>query len=179
MPFHLKHNLRAFSLVEVCVAIAVCALFGAAAFATNQRLLYSLASQRETAAATMMLQERMETFRGLSYSNVGDKTFVKNNLVSNATNSEAALPNLTETITISGYLTTAGTEGNYPTDGTHANQWIRDSSHTTGQEQDHSDTLATDNNLLKVNILLSWKSKDGRTRTRSLSSVFGKGNIGS
>ena len=40
------------------VAIAVCVIFGGAAFATNQRLLLALKAQRETTAATMMLQER-------------------------------------------------------------------------------------------------------------------------
>ena len=47
-----------FTLAETLVAIAVAAVFGAAAFATNARLLVMLKNQRENTAATMMLQER-------------------------------------------------------------------------------------------------------------------------
>ena len=171
-------KLSGFSLAEVAVAMVICVVFGAAAFTTNQRLLLALKNQKETTAATMMLQERMEKLRSFSYSNVADKNYVLTNIVQIPTTSETVLGNLTEYITISGYLTTSATTGNYPTDGTHANQWKRDQGHPTGQEQDHSDTLATDNDLLKVDIVLTWSSTDGRSRTREVAGIFGKGNIG-
>ena len=98
-----------FSFAELCVAIVVCVIFGAAAFTTNQRLLIALKNQKETTAATMMLQERLEKMRSFSYSNVADKDYVKTNIVQSATTSEAPLGNLTEYITVSGYLTTSST----------------------------------------------------------------------
>src|SRR6266567_3141333 len=58
---------RGFTLAEVMIASAVCVLFGLAAFTTNERLLVALKTQKETTAANMMLQERMETFRSFSY----------------------------------------------------------------------------------------------------------------
>ena len=180
MQFHTakRHIIKGFSLAEVAVAMVICVVFGAAAFTTNQRLLLALKNQKETTAATMMLQERMEKLRSFSYSNVADKTYVSTNVVQTTTTSEAPLGGLTEYITVSGYLTTAGATVNYPTDGTHANQWKRDQGHPTGQEQDQNATLATDNDLLKVDILLTWTSTDGRTRTREVAGIFGKGNIG-
>ncbi len=67
------HTLKGFSFAEVCIAIVVCVIFGAATFQTNQRLLVALKSQKETTAASMMLQERMEKFRGFSYSNIAER----------------------------------------------------------------------------------------------------------
>jgi len=166
-----------FSLVEVSVAIVVAAMFGAAAFATNQQLLTTLRSQKETTAATMMLQERIESFRAVAWSNIADKDFVKQNIVKNPTTSEATLGSVIETITVSGYVTTLGAPG-YPADGSNVNQWVRDAAHPTGHNTDNNDNLASDYNLLKVDILLTWTGPNGRTRTRELAQIFGKGNIG-
>src|SRR4051812_10804467 len=76
-----RGNQGGFTFAEVCIAMVVCILFGAAAFATNQRLLLSIKSQRESTAATMMLQERIESFRGTAYSSIGDKDYVKNSIL--------------------------------------------------------------------------------------------------
>ena len=171
-------DFQAFTLAEVLIAVAVAVIFGIAAFATNERLLIALKNQKETTGASMMLQERMEKFRGFSYSNIADKTYVNTNVVQAKTTSEAALGNLSETIVVSGYMNTGGGTGNYPSDGTHANKWIRNSSYPNGNQVDTNTSLATDNDLLKVDILLTWTSANGRTRTRNLASIFGKGNIG-
>ena len=169
---HLKTN--GFSFAEVCVAIVVCVLFGAAAFTTNQRLLIALRAQKETTAASMMLQERMEKFRSFSYSNAADKTYVLTNVVQNSTTSEAPLGNLSETITVTGYTAASGytpASGDY-------NQWVRNAAHPTGQEQHHNDNLAANYDLIQVDVSITWTSAGGRGRTRDLSAIFGKGNIG-
>jgi prepilin-type N-terminal cleavage/methylation domain-containing protein len=168
---------NAFTLAEVLVAIAVVAMFGLAAFATNQRLLEALKAQKETTAASMMLQERMETFRSFSYSNVASSTYVQANVVQNATTSEAPLGGLSEQITVSGYLTPSGGAG-YPSDGSTPNQWTRNSTYPTGHQVSSNGTLATAYNLLKVDILITWTTINGRTRTRELAEIFGIGNMG-
>jgi prepilin-type N-terminal cleavage/methylation domain-containing protein len=167
-----------FTLAEVLLAVAVVALFGLASFATNERLLVGLKSQREATAATMMLQERMEAFRALSYSNIADKTYVKTNIVGVATTSESQLPSLTETITVSGYQAAVSpTPAPSATPSDNYNQWIRNSAHANGQEQNHDDNLAAQFDLLTVDVSISWTSSNGRTRTRDLNAIFGKGNI--
>jgi prepilin-type N-terminal cleavage/methylation domain-containing protein len=177
---------RGFTLAEIVVAVAVCAMFGAAAFETNERLLVALRRQKETTAATMMLQERMESFRTIAYSDVAkyqptnDADPTKWNaadIIQRPTGSEAPLGTLSETITVSGYLTTSGGAG-YPADGSTPNQWVRDSQSPSGREISHNDTLATDYDLVRVDILLTWTGPGGRTRTRDLAAIFGKGNIG-
>ncbi len=159
---------RAFTLAEVLIAIAVCALFGAAAFATNERLLIALKSQKETTAATMVLQQRMETFRATAFSNIGTASYVQANIVANPTGSEVPLGNLIETVTV----------GLYPPDGSATNTIVRNSSNPSGNITSTNSNLATmKSGLLRVDILLSWTSANGRTRARQLSSLFGIGNI--
>jgi type II secretory pathway pseudopilin PulG len=165
---------NAFTFAEVVVAMVVAVLFAAAAFATNQRLLLALKNQKETTAAAMMLQERMESFRGFSYTNLADPAYVSTNVVQNATTSEAPLSNLSETITISGYMDNNGVSA----DGLSKTVWVRDSTHPTGNQYPTYTTLATDFSLIRIDIEVAWTSKDGRGRHRNLSTVVGKGNIG-
>jgi len=188
----LKHG--GFTLAEVLIAIVVAVIFGASVFATNARLMIALKTQRETTAASMMLQERMEALRSLSYTGLSSTTSSPSaspspspptytaDVVADSTVSEAQLGggingSLTETITVSGYMDTAG---NVPPTTSARNQWIRSSSATTGSLQSgSSSTLASNYDLLQVDIQISWTSANGRTRKREMTAVFGKGNKGS
>jgi len=165
-----------FTIAEVVVAIAICVVFGVAVFSTNQRLLLALKAQRESTAATLMLQERMEKFRGFTYSNVADPTYVTTNILGTTTTSEATLPNMTETITVSGYMDTAGATPT-PSATPPQNVWTRTATATATPASPNS-TLATSYDLIKVKINVGWTSADGRSRTRELAALFGKGNIG-
>lgn len=173
-----------FTLTEVLIALAVCALFGLASFATNERLLVALKTQKEATAATMMLQERMEAFRSLMYSGVANNTSSGStnppstaaDIVAAATTSEAPLGGMTETITVSGYqLAPSGTST------THSNVWQRNATYPTGNMTDTvgSFDLAGNYDLIKVDIQVTWTSAGGRTRNRESAAIFGKGNRGS
>jgi prepilin-type N-terminal cleavage/methylation domain-containing protein len=198
------HRFAGFTLVEVLIAVVVCVIFAVAAYATNERLLLSLKAQRESTAASMMLQERMEKFRARAYSEVTNKDFVKNNILTfnpspspsptpafppnhgtsqgkNSTWSEGPLNNVQETVTVSGYLAaTSPSPSPSATPSDNYNQWIRTTASGDGQphEQNHDDNLSNQFDLVKVDISITWTSANGRSRTRDLSAVFGKGNIG-
>ena len=148
-------------------------LFGVAAFATNERLLLLLKTQRESTAATMMLQERMETLRALSFSNVTSSTYIGSNVINSATTSEAPLGTLSETITV----------GAYPTDGTGNNTWVRNSTYPTGNQTATNTALGSSHGtstetVVKADVLITWTGANGRSRTRDLAAVFGIGNLG-
>ena len=186
-PFRTRKT-EGFTLAEAMIALAVCVLFAVAVFATNQRLLLALKAQRETTAASMMLQERMEAFRGIYFANLAATTasgttspitMTAGDIVGTVTTSETQLgSSLTETVKISGFWSATGAAG-YPSDGSIANVWTRSGGSTTATLGSPStSTLASNYDLIQVDITLTWTSANGRQRTRELSSVFGKGNIG-
>ena len=169
-----SRNQRGFTLAEVMVSISIAVLFGAAAFATNNRLLVALKDQKQQTAATMMLQERMEKFRAIGYSNVADPTYISTNVLGTTTTSEAALGGLNEYVTVSGYTATSGYTAVPASD---YNQWQRNSTYPTGNSIHTTSSLATNYDLIKVDIVITWTGSNGRTHTRELASIFGKGNI--
>ena len=65
-----------FTFPELCVAIAVSVLFGLAVFGTNSRLLVALKTQKETTAATMILQQRMESLRACSFTQIATEDYL-------------------------------------------------------------------------------------------------------
>jgi len=163
-----KRRSCGFSLPELCVAIAVAVVFGLAVFATNSRLLIALKTQKETAAATMVLQQRMEALRACSFTQIATKDYLKTNIFNSSTGSEGPLGSLKEQVAVGVYGNTAVTPIMLQRNQQHQNP---------PQELSTNDNLAN-YNLLQVDLLLQWAGANGHTRTRQLSAVFGKGNIG-
>src|SRR6266404_5705876 len=188
-----QKNKTGFTLAEVLIAIVVAVIFGAAVFATNARLMISLKTQRETTAASMMLQERMEALRSLSYTGLSSTSASASaspspspptytaDVLADTTVSEAQLGggingNLTETVTVSGYMDTAGIS---PPTTAGSSQWVRNAANPTGNLVSSTANMGSSYDLLQVDIQLSWTSANGRTRKREMTAIFGKGNKGS
>ena len=156
-----------FSIVEICIALLIATIFGAAAFATNSRMLVGIRSQKESTVATMVLQQRMESFRATAFSNIADRDFVKDNILAIPASSQGPLGQLTETFTI----------GVFPPDGSVNTVIRRTPSRPNGENVSENRNLANAK-LLRVDITENWTGANGRSRTRQLSSIFGIGNIG-
>jgi prepilin-type N-terminal cleavage/methylation domain-containing protein len=187
----------AFTLVEVLIAIAVVVLSGAAAFYTNQRLLMALRSQKETTAATMALQWRMEKFfRGATFSNLSQEAYLKNQVlnVRTATLEDgsifdpfAPLKAVTEQITVGPYwggdpALPSPTPSPVPAN-LSPTVVLWNSANSNGLDVSVNPNLGpppplggNGPTLLKVDILLTWSGPDNRPRSRQLSSVFGIGS---
>jgi hypothetical protein len=157
----------AFTFPELCVAIAVTALFGAAVFGTNSRLLLALKTQKESAAATMVLQQRMESLRACSFTQIATEDYLASNIFNAPTGSEGPLSNLNEQVSVGVYGNTTVAPI----------MLLRNRQNLTPLVLSNNSNV-TNYNLLQVDLLLQWTGANGRTRTRQLSAVFGKGNIG-
>ncbi len=196
-----KSGEHGFTLVEVLLAIVVCVIFGTAAFATNSQLLAALKTQKETTAATMLLQRRMEDLRASAWRDVATASFLKTAIVANppptnpnltaeqvagyvaaTQNSEAPLGNLTERITVSVYppdnaAPSAVVQRDSANPGGKILSWI---SNNPAETSDTVYSYLTNKpaSLLRVDILLSWKGTGARVdrRSRQISSIFGIGN---
>src|SRR6266446_4875019 len=184
-----RRSLPGFTLAEVALAMGVVALFGLATFATNQRLLLALKSQKETTAASLAMQWRMEMFRGIAFSDIADKDYVKTNILTvrnpidgsgnpildqygDAIDPFAALGSITEQLTI----------GVYPADGSTNTVLSWDKLHPTGQEISVNANLLSEVTsgavkMMKVDVLETWTSGNGRQRQRQLSTIVTIGNI--
>jgi hypothetical protein len=187
----LTNRSKGFTLAEVALAMGVVALFGLATFATNQRLLLALKSQKETTAASLAMQWRMEMFRSSSFGDIASKDWVKTNILTvrnpldgsgnpildqygNAINPFAALGSVQEQFTVAAY---PGINGSTST----IISW--DAQHPGGQDISTGNFNVTDPNnpnytsTLKVDVLETWKSAGGRQRQRQLSTIVTIGNI--
>lgn len=181
---------KGFTLAEVALAVAVVALFGLATFATNQRLLLALKSQKETTAASLAMQWRMEMLRGSAFGDIANKDWVKTNILNvrhpldgsgnqildaygNPIDPFAALGSIQEQFTI----------GVYPADGSTNTVLSWDNQHQSGQEISvNTNLLSQVTNgtvtMVKVDVLETWTSANGRQRQRQLSTIVTVGNIG-
>jgi len=165
-----KFKREAFTLAEVCVALFICVLFGAAAFATNSRLVLSLKNQKESTAATTALQERKESLRGIAFNSIASANYIQTNIFTNPTRSEGPLGSLSETVTVDAYPTPTGS----PT------TLLRNSQYPSCQIVSSNSNLSyPSQSVLRVDVVLTWTSVNGRSRTRQFSEIFTyPGNIG-
>jgi type II secretory pathway pseudopilin PulG len=161
----------AFTLVEVTVALAVCVIFGAAAAATNSQLLRALKNSKEAAGASMMLQERKEQLRAIAFNSIANATYIHDNIFQNPTTSEWPLGFLSEKVTVDAYPNSA--PGGPIV-------LLRNSTYPNCQIVSSNSNLSyPSQNLLRVDVVLTWTSSSGRSRTRQFSEVFSyPGNIG-
>jgi len=135
----------------------------------------------------------MEALRSLSYTGLSSTSASASaspspspptytaDVLADTTVSEAQLGggingNLTETVTVSGYMDTAG---NSPPTTAGSSQWLRNAANPTGSLVSSTANMGSSYDLLQVDIQLSWTSANGRTRKREMTAIFGKGNKGS
>ncbi len=169
-----RHRQHGFTLAETLVGLAVVALFGAAAFATSSRLLLTLKGEKESTVATTALQERKESLRGTAFNSIANANYIQTNIFTNPTGSEGPLGSLSETVTVDAYPTPTGS----PT------VLLRNSTYPSCQIVSSNSNLSylpptTSNTQLRVDVVLTWTSANGRTRTRQFSEIFSfPGNIG-
>jgi type II secretory pathway pseudopilin PulG len=160
----------AFTLVEVAVALAVCVIFGAAAAATNSQLLLALKNWKEATGATMMLQERKEQLRAIAFNSIANANYIHDNIFQNPATSEWPLGFLNEKVTVDAYPTATGSPIVLLRNSTYPNCQIVSS---------NSNLSYPSQNLLRVDVVLTWTSSSGRSRTRQVSEVFSyPGNVG-
>lgn len=178
-----------FTLVEVLIAIGVCVIFAVAAFATNERLVVALKSQKETTAATAVLQWRMEQFRATPFSCINGNSsicqpptgtaadYVKNYVLGVRTATDAN-SNTVDPFAPLGSITEQFTINQYPAPSPSPTPTVISWSASNGATYVSQNANLSSQNLLKVDILETWTSAGGRQRQRQLSTIVGIGNVG-
>ena len=155
-----------FTLAETIVAAGVALIGMAAAMSLNSAHLRLVKSGRQTNAATLVLQERVEQMRLADWRKLTDAEYLSDTLLANSTQSAAPLGNITERVVISAYP-----------DPTVAKKLIveRDASGDRVTLVD-GEGLFTQR-LARVEFQVGWTGSDGRQRTRATTTMISNGGI--
>jgi Tfp pilus assembly protein PilV len=97
------------SLIEATIAACTSALFLGSLFTMNMSAMRTMKTAREAANASQVLQQRVEAMRIANWQQVTNADWVKNNLLSGNVAGTDGLKNMTETLTLIPYGSSAGT----------------------------------------------------------------------
>jgi type II secretory pathway pseudopilin PulG len=151
-----------FTLAETLISIAITVLSLAAFFAATGQAIRIVRSGKEIAAASQMLQQRIETFRySHPWTNVTTETGISN-LVKTDASTASTFSNATETFTIVPYPA-----GGTPLVVTRSPQ---------GAIASSGPSLATEK-CVRVTAAVTWTGNGGVQRTREVSTIMTKGGL--
>src|SRR5213080_543493 len=101
-----------FALIECTIATAISALFLGSLFLMNSSAMDTIKMARESAAASQVLQQRIESMRIANWHQVTDASWIQANLLNADAAGSGELKSITETLTLSPYgsASTANTQ---------------------------------------------------------------------
>ena len=91
------------TLIEAMMAAGVAALFLGSLFAMNTSSMSTIKMAREAAAASQVLQQRVESMRIANWHQITDANWIRNNLLNSAAPGTTDLKSVSETLTVSPY----------------------------------------------------------------------------
>ncbi|MFL6514622.1 MAG: hypothetical protein ACJ8M1_06310 [Chthoniobacterales bacterium] len=98
-----RYSVSGSTLVEAMMAAGISALFLGSLFAMNTTSMSTIKMAREAAAASQVLQQRVESMRIANWHQITDAFWVKNNLLATAAPGSEDLKSVSETLTVSPY----------------------------------------------------------------------------
>lgn len=122
-------------------------------------------STRQSSAATLCLQERVEQLRIATWKQISDSTYLTGAFLNTVPNSAAPLAGLVETITVSAYPGTTG-----------ATPIVVERSGTTTRVVSDNASIASES-LARIDLQVAWNGDGGRRRTRESVAVVAKTGI--
>src|SRR6266436_2683330 len=102
----LRTDQAAFALVECTIATAVSALFLGSLFLMNSSAMDTIQMARESACASQVLQQRVESMRIANWHQVTDANWLMTNLLNADAPGASQLKSLNETLLIAPYGST-------------------------------------------------------------------------
>src|SRR3954471_3056834 len=95
-----KANIRGTTLMEATIAACTSALFLGSLFTMNISAMKTMRTAREAAAASQVLQQRVESMRIANWHQITDADWVKDNLLSADAPGSEGLKAVSETLTL-------------------------------------------------------------------------------
>jgi hypothetical protein len=94
---------RAMTLIEVCIATAISALFLGSLFTMNTSSIQMIRMAREAACASQILQQRVEALRIANWHQITDADWLSSNIMNSDVAGTGSLKGETETLTLIPY----------------------------------------------------------------------------
>src|SRR5256885_6355887 len=91
------------TLIESSIAAAICALFLGSLFTLNTSTMGTLKMARDTAWASQVLQQRIESMRIANWHQVTDADWLAANLLNTDAPGSTGLKNISESVTLTPY----------------------------------------------------------------------------
>jgi Tfp pilus assembly protein PilV len=91
------------TLIEAMMAAAICALFLGSLFAINTSSMSTIKMAREAAAASQILQQRVESMRIANWHQITDADWIRTNLLNTNAPGSGDLKAMSETVSLSPY----------------------------------------------------------------------------
>jgi uncharacterized protein (TIGR02598 family) len=155
-----------FSLIETTIAAGVSALFLGLLFSANSASMQTLKMGRETACASQILQQRVESLRIANWHQITDADWLKANLLNADAAGSELLKGETETLTLIPYGSSS--EGN--------TQLTRSYGASTTIVNRNADLLAE--SALKIIWTVNYTgAPNDRARTRQTVALVAKGGV--
>jgi hypothetical protein len=154
-------------IVEALAAAMIIGLFMGGLFQMNALNLRTMRAGKETVAASLVLQERLDQVRNTTWANASQSAYLRTILNSPAA-SASVLPQLTEQITVSAYPATSP----MPTSAV----VTRAANGSTAIVSSNADLSKL--RTVRADVTISWRSSPrAKTRTRTLSTIIAEGGI--
>ncbi len=166
---HFQH--AAFTLVETMVGAAVAVIgIGGVAVLNSAHLRY-VQSARQSNAATLVLQERVEAMRLTDWKHLTDSLYLKDTLYASPTASAGPLGRFTEELKVEAYEPVIDASRPAPSP-----VLVQRKADGTRVALMTGSGLATQR-LAKVDVKVTWTGADGRERVRATTSLISNGGI--
>lgn len=156
-----------FSLVEMMTAVAVCLISLGTILLLNSQQLRLVKSARESNAASLLLQDRIEQFRTIrTWLHVTDATSLSDTYLATRPASAVMLPGLSERVIVEAWPDPGVTNSiliEYPASGSPI--VLRSGPNMVHQKQ------------ARVELQVMWTGKDGRPRKRAYATVVSNSGV--
>jgi len=165
MRRRLRTDQAAFALVECTIATAISALFLGSLFLMNSSAMDTIQIARESACASQVLQQRVESLRIANWHQVTDGSWLLTNLLNTDAPGASQLTNMSETLTLVPYG--SSTVGN--------TQLTRTSGAVTIVS---NNSALLGENALKIIWTVNYTAApDNRTISRQIVAILAKGGV--
>ena len=154
-------------LSESLCALAISMVSLCSVMVANSHTLKMVKSTRDSSAATLSLQERVEQLRIANWQQITGAEYLQNSYFASVPRSIAPLEgSYTETITVSAYP-----------DPTSASPLVVAKTNRKAAVVLSNGAGLAEQRLARIDVDISWKGKEGRQRLRQMSTIVNNGGI--